>query len=58
MTATIKVWPFFANKGYHLNLAVHPKHDLSSARAGEYAVDLESLHEFLCIEMAAMQKHY
>jgi len=52
------VSPFFANKGYHPNLAVHPEHDLSSARAREYVVDLESLHEYLCEEMAAAQKRY
>ena len=57
-SATIRVSPFFANKGYHPNLAVHPERDLSSARACEYAVDLESLHEFLRIEMAATQKYY
>jgi len=27
-SATTGVSPFFANKGYHLNLAVHPEHDL------------------------------
>ena len=57
-SATTRVSPFFTNKGYHPNLAVHPEHDLSSARAREYAVDLKLLHEFLCIEMAAAQKHY
>ena len=57
-SATTGVLPFFANKGYHPNLAMHPEHDLSSARAREYAVDLESLHEFLRIEMAAAQKCY
>ena len=30
-SATTGVSPFFANKGYHPNLAVHPEHDLSSA---------------------------
>ena len=39
-------------------VAVHPERDLSSVRAREYAVDLESLHEFLRIEMAAAQKRY
>ena len=37
---------------------MHPEHDLLSARAREYAVDLELLHEFLRIEMAAAQKRY
>jgi len=57
-SATTGVSPFFANKGYHPNLAVHLKCDLSLAQAREYAVDLESLHEYLCEEMAAAQKRY
>jgi len=35
--------PFFANKGYHPNLAVHPERDLASARARDFAVDLGGL---------------
>jgi len=57
-SAMTGVSPFFMNKGYHLNLTVHPEHDLSSAWAREYAVDLESLHEYLHEEMAAAQKRY
>ena len=57
-SATTGVSPFFANKGYHPNITVHPQHDLSSARAREYTVDLESLHQYLCEEMAAAQKRY
>ena len=30
-SATTGIMPFFANKGYHLNITVHPKHDLISA---------------------------
>ena len=57
-SATTGVSPFFVNKGYHPNITVHPKHNLSSAWAREYAVDLESLHQYLCEEMAAAQKRY
>jgi len=57
-SATTGVSPFFTNKGYHPNLAVHPERDLSLARAREYAVDLESLHKYLREEMAAAQKRY
>ena len=49
---------FFANKGYHPNITVHPERNLSLARAREYAVDLESLHQYLHEEMAAAQKRY
>ena len=57
-STTTGVSPFFTNKGYHPNTTVHPEHDLSSAWAREYAVDLESLHQYLCEEMAAAQKRY
>ena len=57
-STTTSVSPFFANKGYHLNITVHPERNLSSARAREYAVDLESLHQYLHEEMAAAQKRY
>ena len=57
-SATTRVSPFFANKGYHPNITVHPEHDLSSTRAREYSVDLDSLHQFLCEEMAHAQERY
>ena len=57
-SAMTGVSPFFSNKGYHLNITVYPKHNLSSAQAREYAVDLESLHQYLHEEMAAAQKRY
>ena len=57
-SATTGVSPFFTNKGYHPNITVHPERDLSSARAREYTVDLESLHQYLHEEMAAAQKRY
>ena len=31
--ATTGLSPFYANKGYNLNISVHPEHDLTSARA-------------------------
>jgi hypothetical protein len=36
--------PFFANKGYHLNIIVHPECELASQRAREFGVDLDELH--------------
>ena len=55
---TTGVSPFFANKGYHPNLAIHPERDLASNRAREYAVDLGELHDYLKTEMAeAQQRH-
>jgi len=43
-SATTGVSPFFANKGYHPSISVYPERDMTSARAHDYAVDLESLH--------------
>jgi transposase InsO family protein len=43
-SATTGISPFFANKGYHPNISVHPERDLSSVRAREFAVDLDDLH--------------
>jgi hypothetical protein len=57
-SATTGVSPFFANKDYHPNLTVHPERDLSSTRAREYSVDLNSLHQFLREEMAHTQGCY
>ena len=57
-SATTRVSPFFANKGYHPNITVHPERNLSSARAREYSVDLNSLHQFLREEMAHAQERY
>ena len=44
---TTGVSPFFANKGYHPNLSIHPERDLASAATLEFAVDLNSLHSHL-----------
>ena len=57
-SATTSVSLFFANKGYHPNKSVHPECNLSSAQAREYAIDLESLHQYLREEMTAAQKRY
>jgi hypothetical protein len=50
--------PFFANKGYHPTLAVHPERDLASARARDFAVDLGELHETLKSHIALAQQRY
>ena len=57
-SATTGVSPFFANKGYHPNIMVYLKRDLTSSWARDYAVDLDSLHQYLCEEMALTQKRY
>jgi len=54
-SATTGVTPFFANKGYHMNLTVHPEQDLASSRAREFVTDLDELHNHLWENMAAAQ---
>ena len=56
--ATTGISPFFANKGYHPNITVHPERDLTSARARDFTVDLDELHQALRTEIAAAQKRY
>ena len=46
-SATTGITPFFANKGYHPNLTVHPEHDLASACARDFVTDLDELHQQL-----------
>ena len=43
-SATTRVSLFFTNKGDHPDITVHLEHDLSSAQAWEYSIDLDSLH--------------
>jgi hypothetical protein len=56
-SATTGISLFFANKGYHPNITVHPEHDLSSAKAQEFAVNLDDLHQELRFQIAEAQKH-
>src|SRR5882724_8003285 len=54
-SATTGITPFFANKGYHLNLTVHPEHDLASAHACDFVTDLNKLHQQLQQHIANAQ---
>ena len=56
--ATTGISPFFANKGYNPSLAVHPERDLTSARAREFAIDLDELHQALKTEISKAQLRY
>ena len=56
--ATTGLSPFYANKGYHLNLFIHPERDVASIRAQDYAVDLNELHRQLRSHISDMQKQY
>jgi hypothetical protein len=57
-SATTGISPFFANKGYHPNIFVHPERDLTSARAREFTIDLDKLHEVLQTEIKTAQERY
>ena len=52
------VSPFFANKGYYLNITVHFKHDIASSRASDFTVDLNELQNTLKAEISTAQQHY
>ena len=58
LSTTTGVSPFFANKGYHPNITVHPEHDIASSRAHNFAVDLNELQSTLKAEISAAQQHY
>ena len=56
--ATTSVSPFFANKGYHLNITVHPECNIASSRAYVFAVDLDELQSTLKAEISTAQQCY
>ncbi|SJL08332.1 uncharacterized protein ARMOST_11695 [Armillaria ostoyae] len=50
--------PFFANKGYHPNITVHPECDITSTWAHDFVVNLDELHQFLCNKITQAQSCY
>ena len=58
LSTTTSVSPFFANKGYHLNITVHPECDIASSWACDFAIDLDELQSTLKAEISAAQQHY
>ena len=57
-SATTGISLFFANKGYHPNITVHPERDLSSAKARDFTVNLDELHKELRLQIAKAQRRY
>ena len=57
-SATTSVSLFFANKGYHPNITIHPKHDIASSRAHDFAIDLDKLQSTLKAEISMAQQRY
>jgi hypothetical protein len=58
LSASTGTSPFFANKGYHPNITVHPQRKLALQHAREFVVDLDELHAELHSQLSATQKHY
>jgi len=58
LSVTTSVSLFFANKGYHLNITVHPEHNIASSQAHNFAIDLNKLQSTLKAEISAAQQHY
>jgi len=56
--ASTGVSPFFANKGYHPALDIHPERDVASLRAHEYATNLQDLHLYLANSLKLAQERY
>ena len=57
-SATTGISPFFANKGYHPNLTVHPERNLASSRARDLVVNLDELHQELKSAISEAQLRY
>ena len=55
LSATTSVSPFFTNKGYHPNITVHPKYDIASSWAHNFAVDLDELQSTLKAKISMAQ---
>jgi len=58
LSTTTGVSPFFANKRYHVNITVHPEHDIASSRACNFAIDLDKLQSTLKTEISVAQQRY
>jgi len=58
LSATTGVSPFFANKGYHPNITVHPERNIASSQAHNFAVDLDELQNTLKAKISTAQQRY
>src|ERR1700723_1926354 len=57
-SATTGISLFFTNKEYHPNITVHPELEVTSAKAKEFAVNLNDLHQELQTQISEAQKCY
>ena len=58
LSATTGITPFFANKGYHPNLTVHPERNLASACTHDFVTNLDELHHELWQHITEAQHQY
>jgi len=58
LSATTGVSPFFANKGYHPNINVHPECDIAFSQVCNFAIDLDELQSTLKAEISVAQQYY
>ena len=57
-SATTGISPFYANKGYHPHISIHPERELASGKAHKFAIDLNELHTALKEQIRTAQSHY
>ena len=57
-SATTGISPFFANKGYHLNISIHPEREVASGKAREFTINLDELHTALKEQIKTAQSCY
>ena len=58
LSATTGISLFFTNKGYHLNITIHPKCNITSSQACDFTIDLNELQNTLKAEISMAQQHY
>ena len=58
LSATTSVFSFFANEKYHLNITVHPEHDIAFSWAYDFTIDLDELQSILKAKISAAQQRY
>ena len=58
LNASTGVSPFFAIKGYHPALDIHPERDVASLHARELAANLDELHKYLGESLKIAQERY
>ena len=58
LNAMMGLTPFYANKGYHPSITIHPECNIASTRARDFAVNLDDLHQQLRSHISNAQKKY